>query len=85
MDIRQMIMQMAAGKLQSNPMMQQVMQMRQQGMTAQQAMQQLSKQYPQFQQYQSVNPAQLDQMAMGTMQSVGLNPSAVTEQIKKLF
>lgn len=85
MDIRQMIMQMAAGKLQSNPMMQQVMQMRQQGMTAQQAMQQLSKQYPQLQQYQGMNPAQLDQMAMGTMQSVGLNPNAVTEQIKKLF
>lgn len=85
MDIRQMIMQMAAGKLQSNPMMQQVMQMKQQGMTAQQAMQQLSRQYPQFQQYQGMNPAQLDQMAMGTIQSVGLDPNAVTEQIKKLF
>lgn len=80
-----MMMQMLAGKMQANPMMQQVMQMRQQGMSAQQAMEQLSQQYPQLRQYQGMNPAQLDQMARGTMQSVGLNPNAVTEQIKKLF
>ena len=85
MDIRQIIMQMAAGKMQGTPMVQQIMQMRQQGMTAQQAMQQLSQQYPQLRQYQGMNLAQLDQMAMGTMQSVGLNPNAVAEQIKKLF
>ena len=40
MDIRQMIMQMAAGRMQSNPLMQQVMQMKQQGMSSQQAMKQ---------------------------------------------
>lgn len=85
MDVRSMMMQMLAGKMQANPMMQQVMQMRQQGMSAQQAMEQLSQQYPQLRQYQGMNPAQLDQMARGTMQSVGLNPNAVTEQIKKLF
>lgn len=85
MDIRQMIMQMAAGRMQSNPLMQQVMQMKQQGMSSQQAMQQLSQQFPQLRQYQGMNPAQLDQMAKGTIQSVGLNPNALMEQIKKLF
>ena len=85
MDIRQMIMQMAAGRMQTNPLMQQVMQMKQQGMSSQQAMQQLSQQFPQLRQYRGMNPAQLDQMAKGTMQSVGLNPNALTEQIKKLF
>lgn len=85
MDFRSVMMQMLAGKMQANPMMQQVMQMRQQGMSAQQAMEQLSQQYPQFRQYQGMNPAQLDQMARGTMQSVGLNPNAVAEQIKKMF
>ena len=85
MDIRQMIMQMAAGRMQANPLMQQVMQMKQQGMSSQQAMQRLSQQFPQLRQYQGMNPAQLDQMAKGTMQSVGLNPNALTEQIKKLF
>ena len=85
MDIRQMIMQMAAGRMQTNPLMQQVVQMKQQGMSSQQAMQQLSQQFPQLRQYQGMNPAQLDQMAKGTMQSVGLNPNALTKQIKKLF
>ena len=85
MDIRQMIMQMASGRMQANPLLQQVMQMKQQGMSSQQAMQQLSQQYPQLRQYQGMNPAQLDQMAKGTMQSVGLNPNALAEQIKKLF
>lgn len=85
MDIRQMIMQMAAGRMQSNPLMQQVMQMKQQGMTSQQAMQQLSQQFPQLRQYQGMNPAQLDQMARGTMQSVGLNPNSVADQLKKMF
>ena len=85
MDLRQMMMQMAAGKLQANPLMQQVLQMKQQGMSAGQAMQQLSQQYPQLRQYQNMNLAQLDQMARGTMQSVGLNPNALVEQIKKMF
>ena len=85
MDIRQMIMQMAAGRMQTNPLMQQAMQMKQQGMSSQQAMQQLSQQFPQLRQYQGMNPAQLDQMAKGTIQSVGLNPNALMEQIKKLF
>ena len=78
-------MQMAAGRMQSNPLMQQVLQMRQQGMSSQQAMEQLSQQFPQLRQYQGVNPAQLDQMAKSTMQGVGLNPNALTEQIKKIF
>lgn len=85
MDIRSIMMQMLAGKMQTNPLMQQVMQMKQQGMTSQQAMQQLSQQYPQLRQYQGMNPAQLDQMAMGTMQSVGLNPNSVADQFKKMF
>ena len=84
-DAKQMMMQAIMGRMTNNPMTQQVLRMKQQGMTAQQAMQQLSRQYPQFQQYQGMNPAQLDQMAMGTIQSVGLDPNAVTEQIKKLF
>lgn len=85
MDIRSIMMQMLAGKMQTNPLMQQVMQMKQQGMTSQQAMQQLSQQFPQLRQYQGVNPAQLDQMARGTMQSVGLNPNSVADQLKKMF
>ena len=85
MDIRSIMMQMLAGKMQTNPLMQQVMQMKQQGMTSQQAMQQLSQQYPQLRQYQGINPAQLDQMARGTMQTVGLNPNSVADQLKKMF
>lgn len=82
---QQMVMQAVMGRMTQNPMVQQVLQMRQQGMDPNQAIAQLSQQYPQLRQLQGVNPAQIDVMAMNAMKQVGVDPNAFVGQFKKML
>ena len=84
LDPRQM-MQAVMGRMTNNPLTQQVLQMRQQGMTPEQAIQQLGQQYPQLRQLQGINPAQLDGMAMNAMKQTGVNPEAFVGQLKRML
>ena len=84
-DAKQMMMQAIMGRMTNNPMTQQVLQMKQQGMTPQQAIQQLGQQYPQLRQLQSVNPAQIDQMAVSAMKQTGIDPNSFVSQFKKML
>lgn len=84
-DPRQMMMQAVMGRMTQNPMVQQVLQMKQQGMDPNQALQQLSQQYPQLRQLQGANPAQLDDMAMNAMRQTGIDPNAFVNQFKKML
>lgn len=85
LDPRQMMMQAVMGRMTNNPLTQQVLQMRQQGMTPEQAIQQLGQQYPQLRQLQGINPAQLDGMAMNAMKQTGVNPEAFVGQLKRMI
>jgi len=84
-DPKQMMMQAVMGRMTQNPMVQQVLQMRQQGMNPNQALQQLSRQYPQLQQIQNANPAQINGIAMNAMQQAGVDPNALVGQLKKML
>lgn len=84
-DPRQMMLQAVMGRMTNNPLTQQVLQMRQQGMTPEQAIQQLGQQYPQLRQLQGINPAQLDGMAMNAMKQTGVNPEAFVGQLKRMI
>lgn len=84
-DPRQMMMQAVMGRMTNNPLTQQVLQMKQQGMTPEQAIQQLGQQYPQLRQLQGINPAQLDGMAMNAMKQTGVNPEAFVGQLKRML
>ena len=84
-DPKQMMMQAIMGRMTNNPMTQQVLQMKQQGMSPQQAIQQLSQQYPQLRQLQGVNPAQLDGMAVNAMKQTGIDPNLFVNQFKKML
>ena len=84
-DPKQMMMQAVMGRMTNNPLTQQVLQMRQQGMTPEQAIQQLGQQYPQLRQLQGINPAQLDGMAMNAMKQTGVNPEAFVGQLKRML
>lgn len=84
-DPKQMMMQAIMGRMTNNPMTQQVLQMKQQGMSPQQAIQQLSQQYPQLRQLQGVNPAQLDGMAVNAMKQTGIDPNSFVNQFKKML
>lgn len=85
LDPRQIMMQAVMGRMTNNPLTQQVLQMRQQGMTPEQAIQQLGQQYPQLRQLQGINPAQLDGMAMNAMKQTGVNPEAFVGQLKRMI
>ena len=85
LDPRQMMMQAVMGRMTNNPLTQQVLQMRQQGMTPEQAIQQLGQQYPQLRQLQGINPAQLDGRAMNAMKQTGVNPEAFVGQLKRMI
>lgn len=85
LDPKQMMMQAVMGRMTNNPLTQQVLQMRQQGMTPEQAIQQLGQQYPQLRQLQGINPAQLDGMAMNAMKQTGVNPEAFVGQLKRMI
>ena len=84
-DPKQMMMQAIMGRMTQNPMTQQVLRMKQQGMTPEQAIQQLGQQYPQLRQQQGVNPAQLDGMAMNAMKQTGIDPNSFVNQFKKML
>lgn len=85
LDPRQMMMQAVMGRMTNNPLTQQVLQMKQQGMTPEQAIQQLGQQYPQMRQLQGINPAQLDGMAMNAMKQTGVNPETFVGQLKRML
>ncbi len=85
LDPKQMMMQAVMGRMTNNPLTQQVLQMKQQGMTPEQAIQQLGQQYPQLRQLQGINPAQLDGMAMNAMKQTGVNPEAFVGQLKRII
>ena len=85
LDPRQMMMQAVMGRMTNNPLTQQVLQMKQQGMTPEQAIQQLGQQYPQLRQLQGLNPAQLDGMAMNAMKQTGVNPETFVGQLKRML
>ena len=84
-DPKQMMMQAIMGRMTQNPMTQQVLQMKQQGMTPQQAIQQLGQPYPQLRKLQGMNPAQLDGMAMNAMKQTGIDPNAFVGHFKKML
>lgn len=84
-DPKQMMMQAIMGRMTQNPMTQQVLRMKQQGMTPEQAIQHLGQQYPQLRQLQGINPAQIDQMAVNAMKQTGMDPNAFVSQFKKML
>ena len=84
-DPKQMLMQAAMGRLTQNPIVQKVMQMRQQGLNPQQAALQLSQQYPQFRQLQGMDQQQINSMAERSIRSMGMSPSAIANQLKQIF
>ena len=85
MNPQQMLMNILYGRMNSaqNPIVQQIMHMKNSGATPQQAMEQLSQQYPQFRQFQ--DPKQIDRAARDTIRQSGMNPDAVAQQLSKMF
>lgn len=85
MNPQQMLMNILYGRMSSaqNPIVQQIMQMKNSGATPQQAMEQLSQQYPQFRQFQ--DPKAVDRAARDTIRQSGMDPDAVMQQISKMF
>lgn len=83
MDLRQITMQAMMGRIAPNPMMQQIMQLRRQGISPQQAMQQMAQKYPQFQQFQ--NPQQINTVLNQAMQSAGVNPNDMMAALKRFL
>ncbi len=84
-DPRQMVMQAAMNRMTQNPTIQQILQMKQQGMDPQQAIQQLSQQYPQLRQLQGANPAQINGIAMNALRQAGMDPNVFVNQLKQIF
>lgn len=70
-----------------NPMVRDILQMKQQGMTPEQAINQLSKQYPSFQGalpfLQGKNPEQMQETAQNFLQGAGVNPVDMANQLKR--
>lgn len=85
MNPQQMLMQILNGRMSpaQNPIVQQIMQMKNSGATPQQAIEQLSQQYPQFRQFQ--DPKQVDRAARDIIRQSGMNPDTVMQQITKMF
>ena len=72
-----------------NPMVQDIIRMRQQGMDATSAFQQLSQKYPQLQQaapfLAGKTPQQMDQTAQNALQQSGVDPNALAQQFQRFF
>ncbi len=91
MNIPQMMMQamMRGISPMQNPMVQEIVRMKQQGATPQAAMQQLAQRYPQFRQavpyLQNKTPQQMDQTAQNAVQSAGVNPNDLLQQVNKFI
>lgn len=84
---QQMMMQALYSRMSpaQNPMIQQIMQLRQSGATPQAAMEQLAQRYPQFRQFQGQNPKQIDRAARDMIRQSGINPDAVMQQLSKML
>lgn len=84
---QQMMMQALYSRMSSaqNPMIRQIMTLRQSGATPQAAVEQLAKQYPQFRQFQGQDPRQLDRAAKDAIRQSGMNPDAVIQQLSKML
>lgn len=91
MNIPQMMMQamMRGISPMQNPMVQEILRMKQQGATPQAAMQQLAQRYPQFRQavpyLQDKTPQQMDQTARNAVQSAGVDPNDLLQQVNKFI
>lgn len=90
-NIPQMMMQ---GMLQGmspmqNPMVQEIIRMRQQGVGQQAAFRQLAQKYPVFRQaapfLEGKTPQQMDQTAQNALQQSGVDPNAVAQQFMRFF
>ena len=72
-----------------NPIVQDIVRMRQQGMTSADAFQQLSQKYPQLQQaapfLAGKTPQQMDQTAQNALQQSGVDPNAMAQQFMRFF
>ena len=80
MNMGQMLMQ---GLTANNPMVAQIMQMKNSGMTTQQAQQQMAQSNPQMRQImQGGNP---QQAAMNMLKEAGLDPQQFMRQANQLF
>lgn len=76
-------MMQGANPMQS-PIMQEVMQLRQQGRTPQEAMQLLSQRYPRFgTMLQGKTPQQMDVFATNALRSAGIDPQRMMQQIQR--
>lgn len=84
----QMMMQamiQGANPMQS-PIVQEVMQMRLQGIPPQQAMQQLTQRYPQFgSMLQGKTPQQMDVFASNALRSAGIDPSKMVQTMRRFI
>lgn len=89
--IPQMMMQgmMRGMSPMQNPMVQEIMRMKQQGMNPADAFQQLSQKYPQLQQaapfLTGKTPQQMDQTAQNAIQQSGVDPNAMAQQFMRFF
>lgn len=80
MDMGQMLMQNLTV---NNPVVAQVMRMKNSGMSPQQALQELSKQFPQMQAMQ--NGAGINQIGMNMLREAGLDPFKFITQANNLM
>lgn len=90
-NIPQLIMQgMAQGmNPMQNPMVQDILRMRQQGLDAPTAFQQLAQKYPQLRQaapfLDGKTPQQMDQTAQNAFQQSGVDPGTMAQQFRRFF
>ncbi len=89
MNIPQMMMQamMQGMSPMQNPMVREIMQLKQQGASPQAALQQLAQRHPQFRQalpyLQNKSPQQMDMTAKNAVQSSGVSPNDMMRQMQK--
>lgn len=74
-----------ASPLQS-PIVQEAMQLRQQGVTPQEAMRQLTQRYPQFgAMLQGKSPQQMDAFASNALRSAGVDPRRMAQAMQRFI
>lgn len=89
MNIPQMMMQAMLQGMSpmQNPIVREILQLKQQGASPQAALQQLAQRHPQFRQalpyLQNKSPQQMDMTARNAVQSSGVNPNDMMQQIQK--
>lgn len=89
MNIPQMMMQamMQGMSPMQNPMVREIVQLKRQGASPQETLQQLAQRHPQFRQalpyLQNKSPQQMDMTARNAVQSSGVNPNDMMQQLQK--